>query len=194
MSEFISGAVYLMPKKSNSFKLDGIFFVRSGIFKNASLRFTITLESSFPQQKTPPVLILEHPLFHPLVSESQVFDSSSAFPVWTPEDHIYELLKFFKYAIETIEFSCSVLKPCNSSAVEMYNTDRQKFLELSRESVAKSVNELFVSSDSDGENNHIFTFDKNFDQTLHDQILDNMKSYSDSSLDDGFSFSFDRRG
>lgn len=191
MSEFATGGCYLMPQKSNSFKLEGILFVRSGIFKNGVFRFTLSLESTFPQQKFAPIIKLSDPLVHPLVSpDSQVFDSSSAFPTWSDNDHIYELLKFFKYGIENIEYSCAVTRPSNPNAVEFYNKDRQKFLETCRESVTKSVNEIFTSNDAE----NIFTFDKSFieEEGLHDQILENMKSFSGSS--ENFQFSFERRG
>ena len=194
MSEFASGSVYVMPSKNHSLVWDGIIFVRSGPFKSGIFRFVLQLESNFPSQKFPPVIKLLTPLVHPLVSDDTlIFDSSSAFNTWNDSDHIYEILKFLKYALENIDYCCTqIQRPSNPSAVELYNKNRQKFLELARETVARSVNEVFNSDVNDDKQN-VFVFDKSIvDEGLHEQILENMKSLSDST--DNFSFSFDRRG
>jgi ubiquitin-protein ligase len=184
-----------MPKKSNSFSLEGVFFARSGVFKNGVFRFEISLDPSFPQQKFAPVIKLNDPtIFHPLVSpDTQIFDSISAFPTWTDSDHLYELLKFFKYSFENIEYSIAVPRPANLQAVEMYKSDRQKFLEISQETATRSVNEIFTSNNAA---EHIFAFDKKIidEEGLHDQILENMKNLSENSDNISFSFSLERRG
>lgn len=194
MSEFSTGSIYIMPSKNNSLLWDGVMFVRSGPLKNGIFRFTLQLDSTFPSQKLPPVITLLTPLLHPLVSEDTlIFDLSSAFPTWNDGDHVYEVLKFFKYTFENIDFCCSqIQRPSNFSAVEMYKNNRQKYLELSRETVTRSVNEVFNSNGVDDKQN-VFTFDKSIvDEGLHQQILENMKSVAESA--DNFSFSFDRRG
>lgn len=181
-----------MPSKTQTLEWDGVLFVRTGVFKNGIFRFVLQLESSFPSQKTPPVITLLKPLVHPLAcEETLVFETSSAFPTWSENDHIYELLKFFKYAIENVDYCCTnVQRPANSAAVELYNSDRQKFLEVSRDAVTTSVNEIFNSNPGD-DKQHVFSFDKSVvEDGLHEQILENMKS--DST--DSFPFSFDRRG
>lgn len=194
MSEFASGSVYVMPTKNHSLIWDGIIFVRSGPLKNGNFRFVLHLESTFPSQKFPPVIKLLTPLVHPLVSDDTlIFDTSSAFPTWSDGDHIYEILKFLKYALENIDYCCTqIQRPSNPAAVEFYNKNRQKFLELSRETVTRSVNEVFNSNENNDKQN-VFSFDKSIvDEGLHEQIIENMKSLSDSS--DNFTFSFDRRG
>lgn len=194
MSEFASGSIYVVPTRNHSLLWDGIIFVRSGPLKNGIFRFVLQLESNFPSQKLPPVIKLLTPLVHPLISdETLIFDSSSAFPTWSDNDHVYEILKFFKYALENVDYCCSQLqRPSNQSAVELFNSDRQKFIELAREAVTRSVNEIFNSSGSDDKQN-VFAFDKSIvDEGLHDQILENMKSLTDAC--DNFSFSFERRG
>lgn len=195
MSEFASGSVYVMPTRNHSLLWDGIIFVRSGALKNGIFKFALQLESNFPSQKSPPVIKLLTPLVHPLISdETLIFDASSAFPTWSDNDHVYEILKFFKYALENVDYCCSqIQRPTNPSAVELYNSDRQKFLELAREAVTRSVNEIFNSNGND-DKQHVFSFDKSIvDEGLHEQILENMKSLSDDSSDN-FSFSFERRG
>lgn len=194
MSEFASGSVYVMPTRNHSLLWDGIIFVRLGALKNGIFRFSMQLESSFPSQKSPPIIKLLTPLVHPLISdETLIFDSSSAFPTWSDSDHVYEILKFFKYALENVDYCCSQIpRVSNQSAVELYNSDREKFLELARETVTRSVNEIFNSNASE-DKQHIFSFDKSLvDDGLHEQILENMKSMSDTC--DNFSFSFERRG
>lgn len=184
-----------MPTKPTSLIWDGVIFVRSGVYKNGIFRFTIHLEASFPSQKSVPIIKLLSPLLHPLISEeSFLFDSSSAFPAWSENDHIYEVLKFFKYCIENIDYCFTQVKRfSNSNAVELYTNDRNNFIKMSQEIVAKSVNGTFNSDPLDDQKQDVFTFDKStVDETLHDQILENMKSLSDSC--DTFSFSSDRRG
>jgi ubiquitin-protein ligase len=183
-----------MPSKNHSLLWDGIIFVRVGPLKNGIFRFTLQLDSGFPLQKSPPVIKMLSPLSHPLISlDTLVFDSSSAFPVWSENDHVYEILKFFKYSLENIDYCCTqIQRHSNSSAVEMITNDRQKYLDLAKESVTKSVNEIFTSNVND-DANHVFSFDKTIvDEGLHDQIIENMKSLSDTC--DNFSFSFERRG
>lgn len=183
-----------MPSRAHSLIWDGVMFVRAGVFKNGIFRFVIQLDSSFPLQKNPPIIKLLNHIVHPLVNEdTSIFDASPAFPTWSDNDHIYEILKFLKYAIENVEYCCTqVQRPSNRTAVELYHNDRQKFLEMSRDAVTKSVNEVFNSNPHD-DKQHVFSFDKSIvDDGLHDQILENMKSLSDSS--DNFSFSFERRG
>ena len=198
MTEFDAGGVYIMPQRANSKELEGIFFVRSGLFKNAVFRFNLVLDSNYPQQKNAPVITLNtnvpvsHPLIHP---QTLVFDSSSAFPVWN-EDHIYELLKFFKYSFENMDYSCAVNHPSNHAAVDLYNKDREQFSENAKETVTRTINEVFASNEvaSASNKNFIFSYDKSInEENLHDQILENMKNFSDSSIEN-FSFSFDRRG
>lgn len=172
---------------------DGVIFCRSGIYKNGIFRFALNLEEKFPSQKNPPQIKLLTPLLHPLIhEETLVFDSSPAFPSgWSESDHIYELLKFFKYALENIDYCSHVATPANANAVELLNNDRQKFLEISRDAAARSVSEIFNSNTTD--ESHFFAFDKSIvEDGLQEQILENMKSLSDSC--DSFSFSFDRRG
>lgn len=190
-SEFATGSVYVMPTKNQSLIWDGILFARAGPFKGGVFRFTLHLESTFPAQKSPPTIKLCDPLTHPLVSEETlILDSSPAFPTWSENDHIYELLKFLKYVIENLDYCCSqVQRPANTDAVELYNNDRQKFIEMARETVTKSVNEIFTNDD----HQHIFSFDKSIvDEGMHEQIIENMKSLSDTC--DNFSFPFERRG
>lgn len=195
MSEFPTGSVYVMPTKTNSLLWDGIIFVRSGPFKNGIFRFHLHLESTFSAQKTPPQIKLLSPITHPLISEETlILDSSSAFPTWSENDHIYEILKFFKYVLENIDYCCNQVQTfSNQNAVELYNNDRQKFLDEAREVVTRSVEEAFNPKEGE-DKQHIFTFDKNIiEGGLHEQILENMKSLNDASFD-SFSFSFDRRG
>lgn len=192
-TEFASGSVYVLPTKTQSLSWEGILFVRSGVYKNAICRFVLQLESTFPAQKFPPQIKLVTPIIHPLVSEETlIFDCSSAFPVWTEQDHIYELLKFFKFAIENIEYSCNVQRHCsNPNAVELHNNDRQNFNDITREIVTKSISEIFNSNEN---SEQIFTFDKTIiDEGLHEQIMENMKSLAADSAEN-FTFSFDRRG
>lgn len=184
-----------MPSKSQSLNWDGVIFVRAGPFKNGIFRFTIQLDASFPAQKSPPVIkLIATSLSHPLISpDTLIFDTSSAFPTWSENDHIYEILKFFKFALENLDYCCTqVQRYSNVSAVELYNGDRQKYLDEARETATKSVNEIFTNNVND-DKQHIFSFDKNIvDDGLHDQILENMRSLSDTA--DNFSFSFERRG
>lgn len=193
MSEFATGGMFIMPKKSNSLIIEGIYFCRSGLFKNAIFRFTLLLEKTFPHQKTP-VLKLQCPLLHPLVSEETcIFDCSSAFPEWSENDHLYELLKFFKYSMENIEYSCGLPNAVNPNAVQMYNNDREKYLNICKETVTQSMNDVFNADEKDT-NDNFFNFDKTLiDENLQEQIIENMKNFNDLSLND-FSFSFERRG
>src|SRR5690349_6769091 len=109
-----------MPTKNQSLLWDGILFVRSGPFKAGIFRFTLQLDPGFPLQNSPPMLKLLDPVLHPLVAEETlIFDSSPAFPIWSENDHIYELLKFFKYAMENLDYCCNqVQRPTNTDAVE----------------------------------------------------------------------------
>lgn len=193
MSEFATGGMYIMPKKSNSLVIEGIYFPRSGPFKNAIFRFTLLLEKTFPHQKTP-VLKLQHPLLHPLISEDTCeFDCSSAFPEWSENDHLYELLKFFKYSMENIEYSSGLANPVNLNAVQIYNNDREKYFNICKESVTQTMNDVF-NADEKNDHDHFFHFDKTLiDENLQEQIIENMKNFNDLSLND-FSFSFERRG
>lgn len=191
-SEFSSGSIYVMPTK-NSLTWDGIVFVRCGVYKNGIFRFLLQLDLTFPSQKIPPTIKLLSPLLHPLISdETLIFDSSSAFPTWSENDHIYEILKFFKYALENVDYCCNqIQRTSNLNAVELWNNDRQKFMEYRDETVTRSVNEIF-NSDSNNDKN-VFAFDKSIiDEGLHEQIIENMKSLSDTC--ENFSFSADRRG
>lgn len=182
-----------MPKKNNSLILEGIYFPRTGLFKNAIIRFSILLEKSFPHQKTP-VLKLDQPILHPLVSEDTgIFDCTSAFPEWSENDHLYELLKFFKYSMENIEYSCGLANPVNIAAVQMFTQDREKYLNMCKETVTRSMNDVFNAGEND-DLDQFFKFDKTLiDENLQEQIVENMKNFNDLSLND-FSFSFERRG
>lgn len=177
--EFATGGLYIMPSKSSSLIWDGILFVRSGFYKNGIFRFSIHLETEFPFQKSPPIITLLSQVLHPLISSKTfIFDSSSAFPLWSENDHIYELLKFFKYCIESIDYCCKHVKAfSNELACELFTNDRNKFIKLTQEIIAKSVNDTF-NSDQLEDKKDVFTFDKStVEDTLHEQILENMKDF-----------------
>ncbi|CRL01679.1 CLUMA_CG014898, isoform A [Clunio marinus] len=195
MSEFPSGSIYILPNKNHSLSWDGVMFVRSGPFKNGIFRFTLHLESTFPNQKFHPTIKFIDSMTHPLVSpDTFLFDASHAFPTWSENDHIYEILKFLKYAIENVDYCCTQIQNCaNQKAVDLYNSDKSKFLEISRETITQSIKSVFNSDNDDDRNNHAFWFDKRIiEDGLHDQIIENMKNSSDSC--ENLTFSLDRRG
>lgn len=193
-SEFPSGGLYVLPSKNQPLVWDGVVFIRTGVFKNGIFRFVLEMESTFPIQSNPPVIKLISNILHPLVDETtSVFDTSSAFPTWSENDHIYEILKFFKYALDHVEYCCAqIQRPANAAAVDLYNSDQPKFLEIARETVARSVNEVFNSNNEDQQ--HAFAFDKKT-VDLHEQILATMKRSDFTDSNENFSFlSVDRRG
>lgn len=193
-ANFPSGGLYVLPSKDSSLIWNGVIFVRAGLLKDGIFRFALKLESDFPKnQKNAPVIILRTPICHPLISSDLNFDSSSAFPSWNSEsDHIYELLKFFKYALENIDYCCcnQLASVPNIEALEMYQKNRQQFIETSRDCVKQSIEEIYsANSESD---KHFLSFEK-YDQDIHGAILQNIKSLNNLS-DDNISSIFDRRG
>lgn len=183
-----------MPSKSQPLVWDGVIFVRTGVFKNGIFRFILQLEPTFPSQSNPPVIKLTSNILHPLVDEETlVFDTSSAFPTWSENDHIYEILKFLKYALDNVEYCCAqIQRPANTTAVDLFNSDQPKFLDTAREAVARTVNEVFNSNANDDQL-HAFSFDKNsVDQSF--QILESMKRSDFTDSNENFSFTVDRRG
>lgn len=179
--------MYLLPTKENSLFWNGIVFVRAGIYKNAILRFSVHLEKSFPTQKTAPVLkLLSMPIDHPLISpETLIFDSSHAFPSWNESEHIYTLLKYFRYCLEHFDFCCSLPKKVNMVVVDAYTKDKKEFQRKAQEAIARSVNEIFTEVGSD----NCFSFDRSVldeDTEIYQSILENMKNIKD--LPESFSF------
>lgn len=194
-SEFQTGSLYVLPTKSNSLFWNGMIVIRSGVYKNAILRFTVQLESSFPNQKTPPVLkMLSMPLEHPLISpDTFVFDSSHAFPSWSDSEHLYTLMKYFKYCLENFEFCCSLPTGSivNMDIVDIYTKDKEEFQRKTQQAVTSSVNEIFNEVGSE----NCFSFDRSVleeDTEIHQSILENMKNLVEQP--ESFSFLHDRRG
>ncbi|KAL7013425.1 hypothetical protein ACKWTF_015387 [Chironomus riparius] len=193
-TEFSTGSLYVVPSKNNSLLWNGIIFMRSGVFKNAILRFTVQLEGTYPNTKNTPEIKLEFPIDHPLISpDTFIFDSSHAFPSWNESEHLYTLLKFFKYCLENFDFCCNLPpeKVVNIEAVSLYTKDKKEFNQKVEETVARSVNEIFTPAGDD----NCFSFDRNSieeDEEIHQSILDNMKNITDN-LPESFSFLFDRR-
>lgn len=137
-------------------------------------------------------LPFEHPLINP---KTLIFDSSHAFSSWNESEHLYTLLKYFKYCLENLDFCCSLPadKIVNMEVVEAYTKDKQDFKIKAQEKIARSVDEVFANN---SETENIFTFDRNSieeDEEIHQSILDNMKNIADN-LPENFSFLFDRRG
>ncbi|KAG5667967.1 hypothetical protein PVAND_015926 [Polypedilum vanderplanki] len=193
-TEFNTGSIYIIPSKSNSLLWNGIYFIRSGPYKDAILRFKIQLETNYPNQKTPPELKLEFPIEHPLISpDTQIFDSSHAFPTWNESEHLYSFLKYFKYAMENFDFCVNlpIEKIINIEIAELYKKDQKEFKEKAKEMIVKSVNQIFIPT---GDEN-IFSYDRNSieeDEEIHQSILENMKTVADN-LPESFSFLFDNR-
>lgn len=193
MSEFPSGGMYIIPNKTNSFILEGIYFPRIGLWKNAIIRFQVILTKNFPQEI--PILKLITSINHPLITEeTNIFDFTKAFPQWNESFHLYELLQFFKYCIENMDYVSNLSHPfSNSNSLQQYNNERESFINECKNCVTQTMNEMF-NSDNQNEIENFFHFEKELiDDNLHEKILENMKSFNDISLNE-FSFSFDRRG
>lgn len=192
MSEFPSGGMYIVPSKANSFILEGIYFPRTGLFKNATFRFNFHLKN-FPQQI--PILQLKSSVIHPLVSEdTNTFDFSAAFSGWSESNHLYELLQYFKFTFENLDYACGLSNPVNMSAVQTYNNDRESFINECKNCVTKTMNEIYNSEQDDEESQFFFSFDKSIiDDNIHEKIIENMKNFNDLSSND-FPFTFERRG
>jgi len=121
---------------------------------------------------------------------TQIFDSSHAFRMWSGEDHIYELLKYLRYAFEEIDFCAQLPSVPNIDAVQLYNSNRQQFIENVNECVKESIDGIYETASGNGSKPQQLTFEMPDEETLA-TVLNEMKN---NEASDGFSFLFDRRG
>ncbi len=61
------GGVFLMPQFDDIRQLNGVIFVRRGLYRNGVFRFKLALPKNYNSVNTHPVITFTPPIFNPLI-------------------------------------------------------------------------------------------------------------------------------
>uniref|UniRef100_A0A182JV24 UBC core domain-containing protein n=1 Tax=Anopheles christyi TaxID=43041 RepID=A0A182JV24_9DIPT len=176
------GGVYVTPSYENPFLWFGVIFVRSGVYKDAVFRFTITLPQRFPNDITVPVFTFQSSVFHPNIDPSDgVLNLSDAFPKWQPGDsHIWQMLKFVQFILENLDdHTIQSEYVVNNEAYRLLMENRTEFLMRVVQCVEESQQKLYeLPAQPD---RFYICFDR-FNPDVHGPVLQSIKEKKPTEL------------
>lgn len=176
LSESIPG-VYLIPSYESSFTWFGVMFIRKGIYRGGVFRFNISIPVEFPNTIQSPSVIFQSEVIHPSIDPfTGTLDISNPFPKWiTSDNHLWQLVKYIIYLFEYPDQG----NVKNKEAFDLWNQNRESYLERVTENVRLSNETLYDSPPT--EDPHYIVFSQ-FDTEVHGPVLNEIKVKSNVSL------------
>lgn len=136
------GGVFLMPEFDDIRQLNGVIFVRRGLYRNGIFRFRMTLPKGYNALNAHPSIAFTPPIFNPLVDpETGVLDLrlDESLKEWNPEKNfLVSALTFLKKIFYMKSFDNFPVAP-NERAKQMLTNDKEAFLKEVEESVLDSL-------------------------------------------------------
>lgn len=135
------GGVYLMPQFDDIRKLNGVIFVRRGLYRNGIFRFQMTLSKNYNSINNHPEIKFTPQVFNPLIDESGKLDLrlDEACREWQPEKHfIVTALTFLKKIFYMKSFQQFAHVP-NENARQLLESDKEEYLRRVEECVQESL-------------------------------------------------------
>jgi ubiquitin-protein ligase len=115
--------MYVLPT-SSPFIWDGVLFIRQGMYKNAILKFTVEIPSSFPDGVCP-VVKFQPGVYHPQVTEetgevniAEKFMLSRKGPY-----HVHHVLEY----VRSIFYEIDPKNPANEEAATLFSSNLSEF-------------------------------------------------------------------
>uniref|UniRef100_U5EX63 Putative ubiquitin conjugating enzyme n=1 Tax=Corethrella appendiculata TaxID=1370023 RepID=U5EX63_9DIPT len=170
------GGIYVIPSFENSFLWFGVFFVRTGPYKDGIFRFTLTLPEKFPNDSNIPTIKFESEIYHPLIcNRTNIVELTEAFPQWkTNENHIWQFLKFLQYIFYQFDDYINVCeKILNDEALKLMQQNRDEFNKKIGDCVKLSKSRIYDQPTANTDRNYI-VFEP-FDVDVHGNVLENLK-------------------
>ncbi|KAJ6515932.1 ubiquitin-conjugating enzyme/RWD-like protein [Mycena sanguinolenta] len=91
--------MYVVPSPESLLVWDAVFFVHQGYYADAILKFRLTFPSNYPD--SPPTVQFVTDVFHPLISQSGMFNLAPRFRPWRPKEHrVFDVLHWTKAAFK----------------------------------------------------------------------------------------------
>jgi ubiquitin-protein ligase len=88
--------MYLLPVRECILRWDGVFFIQEGPFEGSIIRFVVKIPENYPFEK-PEIICNQSVPFHPLFNSlTGKLDTTPAFPQWTSNGWIIDLLQYFE--------------------------------------------------------------------------------------------------
>lgn len=150
--------IYVTPSAQDPLEWYGLLIVRAGIFIGGMFRFTLTLQSDFPDSTQMPAVHFDDNLFHPLINpKTNLTDLSRFFPSGWQRDrnHVYQVLT----ATQSMFFRCRVdtAQAVNPEAAILLAENPTKFKQMARDAVRRSRTQIYDPPTSEDPNSIRFT-------------------------------------
>jgi ubiquitin-protein ligase len=145
--------MYLLPVAGYLSRWDGVYFVPSGPWKHAILRFIVQAGDSYPS--TIPEIIIKSDIIHPLIDKrTGKVDTLPAFPTWQETGWIVDILQYLEQIIllkeSTIEWIQAYLKEKDhlTDTGILFLEHWNEFNRRASQSVGNSLLYLYEEADS----------------------------------------------
>eukprot|EP01041_Mallomonas_annulata_P007624 gene7623-15611_t len=139
------GGVFLMPEFDDIRQLNGVIFVRRGLYRNGIFRFKISLPRNYNSVNAHPLIIFTPPIFNPLIdNETGILDLrlEESLREWQPDKHfIVTVLTFLKKIFYMQNFQKYPSVP-NETARNIFTNDKEEYLRLVEECVQDSLKRI----------------------------------------------------
>jgi len=172
--------VYLVPSHSSPFVWFGIMFVHSGIYSGKILRFTLYINTSYPNCDVPTIAFDPIPI-HPFINQNTgELDTSFYFTKWNASNNsIFEIIQYAKAVFEIDDINDLSKLTNNQMSNFSYDTNGLKALVTEK---MNTFNEEVTKKSGDDKNFITFTEPENPSviDKLRRQLLTDKVSNEDS--------------
>ncbi|KAF7355278.1 UBC-like protein [Mycena sanguinolenta] len=135
--------MYVVPSPESLLVWDAVFFVHQGYYADAILKFRLTFPSNYPDN--PPTVQFVTDVFHPLISQSGMFQPGPAIPTMA-EHRVFDVLHWIKAAFKKQALDGIRESEClNKEAYRLYHDTTSSFAGLASQSslLSQSAPALF---------------------------------------------------
>lgn len=163
------GGVFLMPQFDDIRSLNGVIFVRRGLYRNGIFRFQVKLSKNYNSLNSHPEIVFTPPVFNPLLDESGRLDLrlDEVCREWNPEKHfIVTALTFLKKIFYMKSFRQFNSVP-NENARQLLENDKEEYLRRIELCVQESLQR---AHETQPESTLVFTEPKPAHEILRRQI------------------------
>ncbi|VVC31302.1 Ubiquitin-conjugating enzyme E2,Ubiquitin-conjugating enzyme/RWD-like [Cinara cedri] len=141
LSKKLLPGVYVIPAAKTPFIWFGVIFPRYGLYKNGAFRFLLHIDSNWPDCECPKVII-ETPIFHPLVDPvSGEMSIQHHFPEW--KKGVSRIWHVIDHVLKSFYDISSTKTPANPEAANLFKTDKDNYIKKCEDCVKQSQIEIY---------------------------------------------------
>jgi len=136
--------LYLVPRGSDSKVLDGIIFIKSGVYQGAKFKFMIKLSTHY--SILPPLVTFKSRVYHPLVDyNTGELDMNFLTPHWGKDVKLENVVDWVKAIFHEEEY-LGITNSVNKDAGVLFHERLRAFDEYARKTVDESNSLLYENN------------------------------------------------